>query len=174
MCGEKQASRFGSSSLIGSPPRVRGKVLCLLVLSEQRGITPACAGKRLALWGWLPPSWDHPRVCGEKKTMKRVNSRMKGSPPRVRGKGWRCGAGCCRRGITPACAGKSTPSYVYKGIEEDHPRVCGEKKIQYLDFSYQLWITPACAGKSLDLLPDSLSHGDHPRVCGEKNGHSTK
>ena len=32
------------------------------------GITPACAGKRARATAPMTPGWDHPRVCGEKRT----------------------------------------------------------------------------------------------------------
>ena len=66
VCGEKL---FQSPLLrlpLGSPPRVRGKVLGAGEGRDGVGITPACAGKRED--GNMTPiiSWDHPRVCGEK------------------------------------------------------------------------------------------------------------
>ena len=50
----------------GSPPRMRGKVLCPDAFAAAFRITPAYAGKS-SVNGW--PSFairDHPRVCGEK------------------------------------------------------------------------------------------------------------
>ena len=51
-------------------------------------------------------------------------------------------------GITPACAGKSSPEQV---------RIM------------TIRITPACAGKRQHLARDSILKEDHPRVCGEKS-----
>ena len=69
-------------------------------------ITPACAGKRI----WILRIWtkdkDHPRVCGEKKGVKKWMDSFHGSPPRVRGKVKAFEGGVCRYRITPACAGK--------------------------------------------------------------------
>ena len=50
------------------------------------GITPACAGKTLALVPLLQKSQDHPRVCGKNDKMESLESSMLGSPPRVREK----------------------------------------------------------------------------------------
>ena len=47
MCGEKTLGGMESHPARGSPPHVRGKVKQLCVLIALRGITPACAGKRL-------------------------------------------------------------------------------------------------------------------------------
>ncbi len=45
MCGEKGASLSPQRVTVGSPPHVRGKGTSGIALSEQYGITPACAGK---------------------------------------------------------------------------------------------------------------------------------
>ena len=45
MCGEKQAQMDCIQLSLGSPPRVRGKVLCYPLNNQIAGITPACAGK---------------------------------------------------------------------------------------------------------------------------------
>ena len=52
---------------------------------------------------------------------------VRGSPPRVRGKGHPGAATAAGVGITPACAGKRARKTYEKKREEDHPRVCGEK-----------------------------------------------
>ena len=70
---------------------------------------------------------DHPRLCGEKVSGKRVCKNIEGSPPPMRGKGQFASMSGRYQGITPAYAGKrETP----KGCVEqggDHPRLCGEK-----------------------------------------------
>ena len=71
--------------------------------------------------------WDHPRVCGEKETLKGVWLALWGSPPRMRGKAFRVGRGIDFVGITPAYAGKSITLFNPAVIIRDHPRVCGEK-----------------------------------------------
>jgi hypothetical protein len=91
------------------------------------GITPACAGKRVAHFKHLPSTWDHPRVCGEKSYRRLQFLRTLGSPPRVRGKVFHYLAPCFLDGITPACAGKSNSIAVILLASKDHPRVCGEK-----------------------------------------------
>ena len=114
----------------------------------RKGITPACAGKSLRPSGNIRDRRDHPRVCGEKRSLvfrlrcfsgspPRVRGKVSlkgvtltapaGSPPRVRGKGaWIC-QNLERVGITPACAGKSIPDTIIQMFHWDHPRVCGEK-----------------------------------------------
>ena len=66
VCGEKVSKSDGDGQVGGSPPRMRGKVICGHHLAHNPGITPAYAGKS------PPPARmpglcrDHPRVCGEK------------------------------------------------------------------------------------------------------------
>ena len=50
-----------------------------------------------------------------------------GSPPRMRGKAPLDASGKLRLGITPAYAGKRGGSRKKASLNEDHPRVCGEK-----------------------------------------------
>ncbi len=93
-------------------------------------------------------------------------------------------------GITPACAGKRHSRANAKAAPEDHPRVCGEKRIQaaikaggvgspprvrgkgFASWSVNLRqrITPACAGKRRIAPNAEANSPDHPRVCGEKQG----
>ena len=117
-----------------------------------------------------------------------MKSLSPGSPPRVRGKVAHNGLENVRRGITPACAGKSLCRNMVEFWFTDHPRVCGEKSVW--DTKNRLWlgspprvrgkahlrsscrrmrrITPACAGKRLQRGTTCALPWDHPRVCGEK------
>ena len=112
---------------IGSPPRMRGKVLPLLHSPHPPGITPACAGKRLRIGVRYAQRKDHPRVCGEKDLTLNYEDMQKGSPPRVRGKASHHEVCVLVLGITPAYAGKRMVFAGRKSRTWDHPRVCGEK-----------------------------------------------
>ena len=46
VCGEKLPDFFFVFLIVGSPPRMRGKVDCCAQLGAWHGITPAYAGKR--------------------------------------------------------------------------------------------------------------------------------
>ena len=152
-------------------------------------ITPAYAGKSVAITcrAWYPR--DHPRVCGEKPLPVLLISGRGGSPPRMRGKGSDPGTLRTVRGITPAYAGKRACSRGTIQSSRDHPRVCGEKlpagfeqnhvtgspprmrgKVRIGCFyQHPSRITPAYAGKSLLCADQQIRPWDHPRVCGEKN-----
>ena len=112
-----------------------------------------------------------------------------GSSPRVRGKRRRPGGGFLRRGLIPACAGKTRRRGDADPDRWAHPRVCGEnqavryestyrqgssprvrgkRNIQFSDFRYYRLI-PACAGKTGCQAARNRIGPAHPRVCGEND-----
>ena len=188
VCGEKIRVASPRITQRGSPPRVRGKVAERCYTDCACGITPACAGKRTRRLQMRQDERDHPRVCGEKRSLAHHRGGLLGSPPRVRGKAPRIAAARTRPGITPACAGKSAVFSPCAVVLRDHPRVCGEK-LKGMTSSdrtkgspprvrgkgggavkggFRDGITPACAGKRCSSMLESWSTRDHPRVCGEK------
>ena len=131
---------------------------------------------------------DHPRVCGEKFWKLIPSAPRFGSPPRMRGKVTSAFFVESRTGITPAYAGKRTWPTPPTTAAQDHPRVCGEKRLQccagirafgspprmrgkvgqYVLLGSGFGITPAYAGKRSTDISTSDDNKDHPRVCGEK------
>ena len=109
MCGENGVTFQLRDSLKGSPPRVRGKQAYPLYSAIIIGITPACAGKTGIQSYGLIKCQDHPRVCGENSCSVPSGRISGGSPPRVRGKPDDIRDQVMERGITPACAGKTSP-----------------------------------------------------------------
>lgn len=106
MCGEEGTGRSPGRDKPGSPPHVRGRAKCQLFLLDMGGITPACAGKSLRLCISQSLGQDHPRMCGEERTLLSTTKTPSGSPPHVRGRdlvGEHVGVVV---GITPARAGK--------------------------------------------------------------------
>ena len=71
------------------------------------GITPAYAGKRIKYRSLSYCTRDHPRLCGEKATMRRFSCTLSGSPPPMRGKVRETLHIINNYRITPAYAGKS-------------------------------------------------------------------
>ena len=150
-------------------------------------ITPADAGKtevaQTMLEGWK----DHPRGCGENRTIINFIKVQHGSPPRMRGKLPFSEYISYIVRITPADAGK-TADYNIAGVKtQDHPRGCGENVVAVLIPSsisgspprmrgklrkktpiiIIIRITPADAGKTLRSLDTQTQPKDHPRGCGE-------
>ena len=169
MGGEKMLSNWPVSSLKGSPPRGRGKVMVAASMLLRSGITPAWAGKRKRLPVNRNRTKDHPRVGGEK--CRSVDSIVieHGSPPRGRGKVQQRRSTGKQTGITPAWAGKSISRNWDGKMCKDHPRVGGEKasivpnpaiikgsppRGRGKEHKAEIWrqgyrITPAWAGKRL-------------------------
>ena len=85
--GEKVGLSLRCDPIIGSPPRMRGKILYHARAFREDRITPACAGKSRSGAPSARHQQDHPRVCGEKCRCPSVAYIAQGSPPRVRGKG---------------------------------------------------------------------------------------
>ena len=106
VCGEKLHLPRTFCWKKGSPPRMRGKDIKLTFDAGQLRITPAYAGKRNHSRYVVVIVGDHPRVCGEKLTVRVLEKSVKGSPPRMRGKVSLLQRSLMPRGITPAYAGK--------------------------------------------------------------------
>ena len=175
-------------AVLGSPPRMRGKVVNCIELFSHFGITPAYAGKRRQKRGLKSQYGDHPRVCGEKINVYTREMEELGSPPRMRGKGGKSCPALPAPGITPAYAGKSCSFTCSSFAGWDHPRVCGEKIASAFYcfiligspprmrgkvctaawIALLLGITPAYAGKRKCAARPVAAVQDHPRVCGEK------
>ena len=187
-CGEKYSSQCRTSSTLGSPPPMRGKVNPVICLFVPLRITPAHAGKSRFVCWTTSTTGDHPRPCGEKRPMLQRARRQRGSPPPMRGKDSSAGSRLIPLGITPAHAGKRADPRTNAGRHEDHPRPCGEKVPPARTLTVEpgspppmrgkedkAWrrpslpgITPAHAGKSSEQLWSLPSSKDHPRPCGEK------
>ena len=107
VCGENPNARSYSARLMGSSPRVRGKLREGDHAGLPARLIPACAGKT----GWFiapglqPPA--HPRVCGENEVGVKVTADLEGSSPRVRGKQPLRVVLVPRGGLIPARAGKT-------------------------------------------------------------------
>ena len=132
VCREKFTFFSRGISQSGSPPHVRGKVKPVLWAARVAGITPAYAGKRCRSPAFRSMPWDHPRVCGEKSDRPNIPESVRGSPPRMRGKGFCTAIVRSMTGITPAHAGKSACCIDGLLLRRDHPRACGEKVISTL------------------------------------------
>ena len=130
-CGENAAIGCHRVNFRGSPPRMRGKLRACLAVAQGRRITPAHAGKTAEVDANERAFRDHPRACGENRRIQACRFRLKGSPPRMRGKldQLHCRAQCA--GITPAHAGKTAICPEYEPGKEDHPRACGENTRLY-------------------------------------------
>ena len=148
VCGEQDASTKDDIHLVGSPPRVRGTGTPHCPYPSGLWITPACAGNRRPVDRPGEGQVDHPRVCGEQGLDDLIRAFDDGSPPRVRGTAGSAAAQRPHLGITPACAGNSSPFPSPFPWLQDHPRVCGDQPALFITEPFYDGITPACAGNS--------------------------
>ena len=107
-------------------------------------------------------------MCGEKLTNDRLSLAVKGSPPRVRGKGQHLHEQGQEDRITPACAGKSPAARARRDSRWDHPRVCGEKSADVMTLFWTGGSPPRVRGKEFQCCRDHHPRRITPRVCGEK------
>ena len=186
-CGENTSEEVDANERAGSPPQVRGKLDSEYASPAESGITPAGAGKTEFIEHSRCIAEDHPRRCGENPLMFLSSLHPTGSPPQVRGKPKLADSARAAVGITPAGAGKTFNPESVGGIEEDHPRRCGENLwIRFCRFQcpgsppqvrgklleravkeMSGRITPAGAGKTLTKWSTAVWNRDHPRRCGE-------
>ena len=89
-CGENCDIVISRPAILGSPPRMRGKHRVFGEGTADMRITPAHAGKTLAVLRAQTPLTDHPRACGENIRDHKNNGAGVGSPPRMRGKRFKC------------------------------------------------------------------------------------
>ena len=159
----------------------------MLPVFHASGIIPAYAGNTSCRRSWAAYPWDHPRVCGEHRTLTDENGEPWGSSPRMRGTHQIRDVSADIHGIIPAYAGNTGWLGSWDTFQGDHPRVCGEHHT--LPFSPschsgssprmrgtlqcrvasegESGIIPAYAGNTFSATPTPTSTGDHPRVCGE-------
>ena len=126
---------------------MRGKLAMLMLCALRPGITPADAGKTCKLWRKPLLCRDHPRGCGENTVLRRQASRVRGSPPRMRGKLHGPRRHGENRGITPADAGKTHAVRPPSSPSWDHPRGCGENLPPVLLLMPQAGSPPRMRGK---------------------------
>ena len=126
MRGEKSPQVYPIRRPQGSPPHARGKALLRQRYQAERGITPACAGKRTWVFWVFRCLGDHPRMRGEKPFYANDTRQSEGSPPHARGKVEHSLRAADVLGSPPHARGKVH-------LQRFHGQIHG--------------ITPACAGK---------------------------
>ncbi len=134
-----------------------------------RGIIPACAGKSGNVDQGLNKGEDHPRVRGEKALSKYADVKTLGSSPRARGKGSPSADEMPSLRIIPACAGKRVALTAPLRLDQDHPRVRGEKNLcRGLLFGGE-GSSPRARGKALLLVQRTKLFGIIPACAGKSS-----
>ena len=135
-CGEHAKLLSVSNCPAGSPPPMRGTHDHDNTKHGGNGITPAHAGNTNFKAIFFRCSWDHPRPCGEHKSLEGRNIGTIGSPPPMRGTHGIKRTRQERSGITPAHAGNTYGVDVMGSDVRDHPRPCGEHNISTTKCSF--------------------------------------
>ena len=137
-------------------------------------ITPAYAGKRASPAYWSPRNRDHPRLCGEKTASRYKPLKSKGSPPPMRGKAAKKNSERRRNRITPAYAGKRQNHQPQRFSEQDHPRLCGEKRKLSRLLIFSLGSPPPMRGKAMHRKFQSPADGITPAYAGKRTRMGTR
>ena len=187
MCGEHADGNKTIQGAKGSSPHVRGAPTGDLLGVTIGGIIPACAGSTPTATRPSREPRDHPRMCGEHRSIVGIGVACQGSSPHVRGARRPRQPGIRPNGIIPACAGSTQVRLRRRPWTEDHPRMCGEHRSGFNALFFltgssphvrgarkdsplrrcHSGIIPACAGSTLTLAVSRSRARDHPRMCGE-------
>ena len=146
---------------------MRGKPLLADFLPDLLGITPAHAGKTESAAARGGEPRDHPRACGENQRYLHQHERCRGSPPRMRGKPRKHDIVPNTAGITPAHAGKTRKLVRREVSRRDHPRACGENRLQKSISAFGSGSPPRMRGKPGDAFASSGEIGITPAHAGK-------
>ncbi len=185
--GEDHVGQLVHDGEYGSSPRARGGLPDARPRVLGDGLIPACAGRTDLPASASSPTPAHPRVRGEDPRSSASQSMTWGSSPRARGGQPLRREGPRRRGLIPACAGRTVVHVSTVRHARAHPRVRGEDpatvaalaaasgssprarggRAYELEAEFVPGLIPACAGRTPSSSPPSSSRRAHPRVRGE-------
>ena len=125
VCGADHAEPVYTYAPLGSPPRVRSRLVGLALAVGLRGITSACAEQTTVVNNITYNVTDHLRVCGADTEATTLAMMVGGSPPRVRSRQDLRDRRRETLGITSACAEQTPSDRAEPQTPRDHLRVCG-------------------------------------------------
>ena len=146
---------------------MRGKPKETMPYDDSKRITPADAGKTVCFGIKHFNIWDHPRGCGENRKKYCKQRKLKGSPPRMRGKRSLSADSTFSTRITPADAGKTYPAQQKHQSIRDHPRGCGENDDIQPEFPNVTGSPPRMRGKLKDVIIEPVEIGITPADAGK-------
>ena len=125
-CGEHSLRVSCTLRLSGSSPRMRGARRRWYLYGQRVGIIPADAGSTRCRFIGVGPGGDHPRGCGEHRTIRNHCTWSSGSSPRMRGALPLTELSASVMRIIPADAGSTWGPTISPASVQDHPRGRGE------------------------------------------------
>ena len=181
--------KTGLRSTRDSSPHARGKPLLICSARRAMRLIPACAGKTRNVDTNRIQLVAHPRMRGENGAIKTGLRSARGSSPHARGKRTGGVGDEPRRGLIPACAGKTGRACVLALVVRAHPRMRGEnllepagviaadgssphargKLLGWVGHQHLDGLIPACAGKTHRVMLSAKLAWAHPRMRGENS-----
>ena len=128
VCGENSPSHFAMVGLVGTSPRMRGKLIGERQVRRYLGNIPAHAGKTIIIGHQTCYQQEHPRACGENRGVEKKTPQVEGTSPRMRGKPAASSSASSAPWNIPAHAGKTISRGKRITAGSEHPRACGENK----------------------------------------------
>ena len=189
LCGDRCVFISRPPLVCGSSPPVRGSDEAGNAVDRAERFIPACAG--IGCVSIFSRSWSavHPRLCGDRASLRSTDWNIHGSSPPVRGSGVSRPDRVSIERFIPACAGIGRACLSSSRLDPVHPRLCGDRlftagrtkrdagssppvrgsvdsiksKARILRF------IPACAGIGSLTRSKQLSAAVHPRLCGDRH-----
>ena len=129
VCGENIWAAEDGFGDAGTSPRMRGKPCSRALNTRLLRNIPAYAGKTIFSHSAKRSQQEHPRVCGENKSVYQSRSVGGGTSPRMRGKLFQALSKSDSPRNIPAYAGKTRVNLLEGQPQPEHPRVCGENDL---------------------------------------------
>ncbi len=156
-----------------SPPLARGRLALDLAAGRDLGLTPARAGKAPAWASRNRSDWTHPRSRGEGATAWGFVVFGRDSPPLARGRPPGFNSSRLVPGLTPARAGKASPSLGTGSSSWTHPRSRGEGPLTLCRFAASQDSPPLARGRHGRQDAGDLVQGLTPARAGKATGTPT-
>ena len=136
-CGENYNILGWRSIIIGSPPRLWGKLANTMLDGNLDRFTPTLVGKTLTQISSIMSQTVHPHACGENTVILVTKDGRRGSPPRLWGKRGSDHWKVLDIRFTPTLVGKTPKQLTARDELSVHPHACGENAALP---NVQLWI----------------------------------
>ena len=192
MRGERITRALRREAREGSSPHARGTRAADRADQKRERFIPACAGNAAIAPSSARCVSVHPRMRGERPSLKGAVDEAAGSSPHARGTLLLFLPPKCGPRFIPACAGNAGRGVAALGRCAVHPRMRGERAISSTS---ALWINgssphargtqaaqvdveplqrfiPACAGNAVRERRRTTGYAVHPRMRGERHLHS--
>ena len=131
MRGERDPYTASANSRHGSSPLARGTGRAASPRSPGGRFIPACAGNGWSRGPRRRPAPVHPRLRGERLFSPNRRMTTSGSSPLARGTVHAHRMGAARARFIPACAGNGRSSRSGRPSPPVHPRLRGERDVEY-------------------------------------------